>query len=123
MSKVAGSEIVVPFTIGQTELLAGTSIELVAPVAGFLSDLSVIVQTAITTGGTVTVSVGTTTVVGLSAFVGSASTKGTVVTDSSVEGEPTRAVAKNGRIQVTPSANFDTAGALNGFLVIKTVDL
>lgn len=108
----------IPFVIPSVELLAGTSIELVSPVAGEIEGLSVIVQTAIDTGGDVTVKSGTTDVDGLSCTVASAATKGTVVRDTSTAGHASRAVAAGGRIQIVPSAAFATAGALNGVLDI-----
>lgn len=106
------------FVIPQTELLAGTAIELVSPVAGEVEGMSVIVQTAIDTGGDVTVAVGVTAVDGLTCTVANAAAKGAVVRDTSTAGHASRAVAAGGRIQIVPSAAFATAGALNGVLDI-----
>lgn len=106
------------FAIPSTELLAGTAIELISPVAGEIERLSVIVQTAIDTGGDVTVKSGATDVDGLTCTVANAATKGTVVRDASTAGHASRVVAAGGRIQIVPSAAFATAGALNGVLDI-----
>lgn len=124
MSITAGENILVPFTIGQTDLLAGTSAELIAPVDGFVNELHVIVQVGVTTGGDVTVKVkdgdDITDVEGLKVTVPSAAAKGKVYKDAATAGHSSRAVSKGDRIQVLPSAAFDTAGAINGFVVINT---
>jgi hypothetical protein len=120
MSIKAGEDVIVPFSINQTDLLAGTSAELVAPVDGFVDELYVIVQAAVTTGGAVTVKVGTTDVNGLSVTVADAATKGTVYSDSATAGHGSRAVSKGDRLQVVPASAFDTAGAINGFVKINT---
>lgn len=120
MSIVAGDNVVLPFVIGQTDLLAGTAFEVVSPVDGFVNDLAVIVQAAVTTGGAVTVKVGTTDVDGLTVTVANSATKGTVYTDSATAGHASRKVTKGQRIQVVPASDFDTAGAINGHIVINT---
>ena len=121
MSMEMGENVPVQFTIPQTELLAATPIEVVAPVAGFIREASVIVQTAVTTGGVVTFKVGTTDVDGLSLTVADGATKGTVVgPDEPTAFDDSRKVTKGQRIQVVPSAAFDTAGALAGVLIINT---
>lgn len=122
MSIEAGVRYSVPFVIPQTELLAGTAIELVAPEDGYIDELQVIVQTAVTTGGAVTVNIGTTPVTGLSVTIASAATKGTVVTDTATAGSATRRVTKGQRISVVPGAAFDTAGALAGNVIINSAD-
>lgn len=107
-----------PFSINQTDLLAGTSAELVSPVAGDIDALAVTVQTAVTTGGDVTVKSGATDVDGLTVAVASAATKGTTARDTATAAHASRAVAAGGRIQVVPSAAFDTAGAIAGIVTI-----
>lgn len=120
MTLVAGQNIIVPFIIAQTELLAGTSFEIISPVDGFVSELGVVVQTAVTTGGAVTVKVGTTDVAGLSVAVADAATKGTAYSDKPTERAGSRKVSKGQRIQVVPAAEFATAGAINGYVTINT---
>ncbi|WP_052507985.1 hypothetical protein [Sphingomonas hengshuiensis] len=107
-----------PFAINETDTLAGTSAELVAPGAGRIGRLSVVVQKAVTTGGDVTVAVGTTAVVGLTCTIADAATKGTVVTDAPTNGDATTIVAAGDRIQIIPAAAFNTAGAVSGLLEI-----
>ncbi|WP_165184727.1 hypothetical protein [Caulobacter soli] len=107
-----------PFAINETDTLAGTSAELVAPVSGYISQLSVIVQKAVTTGGDVTAAVGATAVAGLACTIADAATKGTVVSDTPTAGDATTFVKKGDRIQIVPAAPFNTAGAVSGFLEI-----
>lgn len=120
MSLFMGQDFHLQFSIPQTELLAGTAIDLVAPVDGFVSGMGVVVQTAVTTGGTVTANVNGNAVDGLSVEVENSATKGTVVTDGPTAAHPSRVVKKGDRISIVPSAAFDTAGALNGYITINT---
>lgn len=120
MSLKMGQDVHVQFSIPQTELLAGTAIEVIAPVDGYIKELYTTVQTAVTTGGVVTVEVETVAVAGLSITVADAATKGTVQSGTPTAGSSTRAVSKGDRIEIIPSAAFDTAGALAGFLTINT---
>ncbi len=110
--------VALPFAINETDTLAGTSAELVSPVAGVITSMSVIVQKAVTTGGPVTAAVGATAVDGLSCVIADAATKGTVVTDVPTAGHASRAVQVGSRIQVIPDAAFNTAGAVSGFVEI-----
>lgn len=110
--------ITVPFSIGQTDLLAGASAELASPVAGEIVGMTVIVQTAVTTGGPITAAVGVTAVDGLSCVVADGATKGTVIPDTPTAGHASRVVTAGSRIQVIPDASFNAAGAVNGFVEI-----
>jgi hypothetical protein len=114
-----GTRFYLPFVIPQTELLAGTAIELVAPCDGFFEELQVIVQTAVTTGGPITVNVGTTAVAGLTVTVADAATKGTVYQDKPTEPSATRQFKKGDRISVVADAAFATAGAVAGNLTCR----
>lgn len=107
-----------PFAINETDTLAGTSAELISPVAGRISRMSVIVQKAVTTGGDVTALVGVTAVAGLTCTIADAAAKGTVVTDTPTAGDASTVVAVGDRIQVAPAAAFNTAGAVSGFVEI-----
>lgn len=120
MTLFMGDNIYVPFSIPQTELLAGTVIEAVSPVDGYINEALVAVQTAVTVGGVLTFKAGTTDVDGLTVTVASAAAKGTTYTDKATDKHPSRKVTKGQRIQIIPSAAFDTAGALNGLLRINT---
>lgn len=108
-----------PFNISATELSAGTSIEMISPVAGTITSMKTIVQTAIVTGGAVTAKVGTTDITGLSITVADAATKGTVQTDSPTAGDDTDVVAVGSRIQIVPAAAFNGGGELRGILTIQ----
>jgi hypothetical protein len=107
-----------PFAISEADTLAGTSAELISPVAGRISRLSVIVQKTVTTGGDVTALVGTTAVDGLACAIADGALKGAVVTDTPTAGHASTVVAAGDRIQVAPAAAFATAGAVSGFVEI-----
>lgn len=109
----------IPFAINETDTLAGTSAELVSPVAGRISGLTTIVQKAVTTGGDVTAAVGVTAVAGLACTIADAATKGTVVSDTPTAGDASTVVKPGDRIQVIPGAPFNTAGAVSGFVEIS----
>ncbi|MER9178928.1 hypothetical protein [Mesorhizobium sp. M0767] len=106
----------VPFAINETDTLAGTSQEILAPFNGFVNAIYVITQKAVTTGGTVKVAIGTTDVVGATVTVPDASAKGAILSGNATKPSSTRAVTKGQRVQVIPDAAFATAGAVNGFV-------
>lgn len=114
----AGRSIALQYAINETDTLAGTSAEIVCPVAGRISRLTNIIQKAVTTGGDVTVKVNGVTVVGLTITVADAATKGTVQTDTPTLGDATTIVAAGDRIEIVPAAAFNTAGAISGVLEI-----
>jgi hypothetical protein len=122
MTLQVGERVYLPFDIPATELSAGTSIELVAPTDGYVEELITVVQTAIVTGGPITASIGVTAVTGLSITVANSATKGTTQSATPTAGSSTRAVAKNGRIQITPDAAFNGGGAVSGVLILRTND-
>lgn len=109
----------VPFDIPATELSAGTTIEVISPVAGQVVMMKTIVQTAIVTGGDVTAKVGTTDISGLSITVANSTTKSTVQTDSIANTVATGAVVEGDRIQIVPSSGFNGGGAVSGYLKIQ----
>lgn len=108
------------YSIPATELAAGTSIEVVSPVSGTIRRNTTIVQTAIVTGGDITVlaGAGATLVVGLTNTIADAAAKGSVVTDTPTLGDASTAVAAGDRIQLVPAAAFNGGGAVNGVLEI-----
>lgn len=114
------------FVIPQTELLAPTVIELVAPCDGYIDVLRLTIQTAITTGGNIVVKHGdalATTVAGIDITIADSATKGTRYEDTSTPGSSTRFVNKGDRIGIEPSAGFATGGAVNGVLEISEADV
>lgn len=108
----------------QVSVLAGTNaaIELIAPCAGVISGLTVVVRAAVTTGDTVTAAIGTTAVDGLSVAVANSATKGTTASDTPTAGHASTVVAKGDRIQIVFSDTFATAGALDGYIEITPTD-
>lgn len=118
-----GTKTRVPFFISATDLSAGTSQELVAPSAGFITAGDAIAAVAIVTGGAITVSIGTTAVAGLSMTFADGATKGSKSTNvGATRGSTTRVVAAGDRIQVTPAAAFNGGGAVNGYIEISHSD-
>lgn len=110
------------FAINQTDLLAPTVQDFIAPVDGFLIGLQASAQVAITTGGAIKASIAPAAtpgspvdVAGLVVTFANASTKGTKQTAVATKGSATRAVKAGDRVILTP-AGFASAGAVNGFL-------
>lgn len=121
MSLKMGQNIYIPFSIDQTDTLAGTSAEIVAPADGFVSELQVVVQAAVGTGGTVkVVNDDGDDVTGATVTVADAAAKGTVYEATATISSATRQVSKGDRIQVVPDAAFTTSGAVNGVLTFNT---
>lgn len=107
-----------PFAINEVDTLAGTSAELVSPVKGRITKLSVIVQKAVTTGGDVTALVGITAVAGLACTIADGAAKGAIVEDTPTAGDASTLVSVGSRIQIAPAAAFNGAGAVSGFIEI-----
>lgn len=106
-------------------VLAGTvaNLEIVAPFKGFIKELGVVTRVAVTTGGNVTVKVGTTDVLGLTVAVANGSVKGTKTTDTPTASDTTHTFNKGDRIQIVFDDAFATAGALDGYLDLQPTDV
>lgn len=104
--------------INQTDLLAGTSQQLVSPVHGWIERLRTTVQAAVTTGGAITVENATTAVDGLSITVADSATAGTRQADTPTANHATLQVAPGDQLEIIPAAAFATAGAVNAVLEI-----
>ncbi|TPJ33686.1 hypothetical protein [Mesorhizobium sp. B2-8-3] len=113
-----GGKALLPFIINQTDLLAGTSFEFVAPFDGFLDGVDGIVQAAIGTGGTLQVINKTTNVAGAVANVANAAAKGTPFSAKANDQDATRPIKKGERIQLKPTG-FATSGAVNGYVTLN----
>jgi hypothetical protein len=110
-------KVVIPWEIEQTELLAGTAEDLIAPCAGYIDNLRTNVQAAITTGGTIAAAInGGSAIAGLTQTIANSATKGTrqSTTPTTFHGSDSL-VAAGDRITLTP-ASFATAGQVNGVL-------
>ncbi len=117
--RIGPDTLFVPFSINQTDLLAGTSQFVASPGTGNLTGLTVVVQSAVTTGGDVTVELDSVAVDGLSVTVADAAPAGTVYSDApSSPTHATTALSKGDAIEIVPAAAFATAGAINGFVEI-----
>lgn len=84
---------------------AGTGLNFVSPVAGFVRKVSTIAQTGITTGGAVTAEIATVAINGLSVTIANSSSEGDVDSDTPTKDHATTAVAVGDRIEV----QFDAA--------------
>ena len=119
MSISIGHNVRSQFTFIQADLVANASQELVAPADGFIVELNGIIQTNVTTGGTIKVAINGVDVAGLTFTVPNAATKGTRYSATATKGSATRAVKKGDRIQIIPTS-FATAGAASGFIAIAS---
>lgn len=109
----------VQFAIAETQVLAGTSHEIVAPCDGYIVELQTIVTAAVGTGGEVSVEVNTVAVSGLTVVVADSASIGDVDSDTVANGTPTARVRKGDRIEIIPASEFATSGALSGNLIIR----
>lgn len=125
MALIMGNSFFMQFAINQTDTLAGTSQELVAPYGGYIEGLQTSVQIAPTTGGPVTVKINGSAVTGLTVTVADAAAKGTRQIDApdspgAVYGiAGSRQFRKGDRIEIVPDAAFATAGAISGNLLCR----
>jgi hypothetical protein len=109
-SPYTGGVLRIPVFFNQTDLLAGTTQYMPAPVSGTVKRLVSTVQTAVTTGGVLGLQVAGTDVTGLSITVADGATVGTTQQDtpSSVQ-----RVTAGQALGFTASAAFATAGAVH----------
>lgn len=120
-SLTMGQQVRVDFSINETDTLAGTTYEMIAPITGFVTGLDVTVQKAVGTGGTVKVQTGASTdVAGATVTVADSATKGTRYSAEATAGSSTRAVTKGDRVQVVPASAFATTGAVNGHVTFSS---
>jgi hypothetical protein len=108
----------------QVDLLAGTSHFIVSPLAGYVTRLTTIVRSAVTTGGTLTVEIGGSAIRGLSNIIADAAAAGTVVTGVPTNFKQDAAtggahVAARGAIELVGDANFATAGQVTQIIEIE----
>jgi hypothetical protein len=87
---------------------AGTALNIVSTVAGQIIKLTTIADGGITTGGEVTVKIGTTLVDGLSVTIGAAS-EGEVDSDTATVGHASAVLAVGDRIQIVPASEFNSS--------------
>ena len=109
--------------IDQVDLLAGTSHFVVSPVAGFVSRMTTVVRSAVTTGGTITLELATVAINGLSNVVADAATAGTLITDAPTSpGKRPESggnvVAARAAIEIVGDAAFATAGQVTVMIEI-----
>lgn len=126
MSLKAGSKHYLDFIIGQTDLLAGTAIEIIVPEDCVVEAVRSSVQAAVTTGGTLTLKTGASlaTVVSaaLTQTIANSATKGTQQITSDLTALATLKLSAGDRLVIVP-ASFATAGAVIGTVVVRSVSL
>ena len=93
------------------------NLEVFSPVAGTFVRLSSVARGAITTGGTVTVEIGTTAVDGLALVIADGAVAGEYDTDTATVGHASTAVTVGERIEIIPSAAFN--GAADIFYILE----
>jgi hypothetical protein len=98
---------------------AGTSLELVSPVAGNITKCTTVARGTITTGGAITVEVDTVAVDGLSVTVADGTAAGDVDSDTPTAGHATTAVAVGSRIEIIPAAAFNASADIFVILEIE----
>ena len=111
----AGGRVFLPYVIGQTDLLAANSAELVSPVAGTSVGHRATVQVTIGTGGTLTPRINGVAVTGGVATIATSAAKSTRVNGTAITAA--NAVTVGERIEILPAA-FATAGAVAGIIEI-----
>lgn len=122
LNKEAGIQRV-PFQIDQTDLLAGTNISVLSPVAGAISRLAVMAWKAVTTGGDLTMNINNVAVNGLTVTVADAAAVGDVDSDTPTAGHASTIVAVDDEMEILVDAAFATAGALTGFIEVATTSV
>ena len=120
-------EVVGPVFIDQTGLLAGTSYWGISEWGGFIERMSTIVETAVTTGGSLTCEIATVAVTGLTVVVADSSAVGDIDTDvpTTLNGKvaPTNQVAPRAAVEFVGDAAFATAGALEEHCIVNTTGI
>jgi hypothetical protein len=124
---LAGGVVRQEFIINATDLAANKAFEMICQTDGWVSELGVVPQVAIVTGGTVSVKTGpalATTIANLSAVVPNAAAIGAKVVTAltpAQRGDVTTKVSKGDRLSIN-LASFAGGGALNGYLLIREAD-
>lgn len=113
-----GSRFYHQFFIPQAVLIANVAFDTVAPCDGYIEELQVIVDTAVTTGGTLKARINAVDTAGCVVTIANGATKGTVVSDVPDEPSATRRFKKGDRISILPTG-FATAGSVNGNLIMR----
>lgn len=105
--------------VTDTGVGTAASVEFLSPITGYIRTLGAIVRTAISTGGDVSVAIGTTAVVGLTVTVANSATKGTAGSTTVATSVATAAVNKGDRIQIIAGDAFTGGGDLDVYLDIE----
>jgi hypothetical protein len=110
--------VIVQFDYPQTELLAPTNIEAIAPVSGRVGRVWAIIKTAVTTGGALTFNIVTVAIDGASLTVADAAAQGVIYSDYPTYDHASTFVQRGERMECVAAAAFATAGALVAYAEI-----
>lgn len=126
MSIKAGSRRYLDFLINQTDLLAGTAIEIIVPEDCVVEAVRSTVQVAVTTGGTLTLKTGaalaTVVSAALTQTIANSAAKGTQQLTSDLTALATLKLSAGDRLAIVP-ASFATAGAIIGTVVVRSISV
>lgn len=128
MSIKAGNREFIYFAINQTDLLAGTAIEIPVPIDCVVEAVRSIVQVAVTTGGTltlkktVTTALDTTVSAALTTTIANGALKGAQQHLVDLTGLSTLKFSAGDRLAILP-ASFATAGAVIGMVTLRSISL
>lgn len=109
--------------IDQAPLIAGTSVYVLSPIAGFIERMTTVMTTAVnTTGGSLTMELETVAITGLTVVIATGSV-GDIDTDVPTNvtgvGTVTNRVAERAAIEIVGDAAFDSTGALNVIIEVN----
>lgn len=117
---------ILQFEANATDLSAGTSQTLIAPVDGYIGSINSVIQVAIVTGGIIKAQTGPigalVDVGGATLTIPDAAAKGAIQRALATKGTTARKVAKGDLIVIDLAAAFNGGGALRGHLEIFGLD-
>lgn len=117
-----GNRFRVEVAVSATDLPANTTQNFLAPEAGFLNQLAVIVTAAVTTGGTLQVqNAAGVNVGGLVVTIPNGAPVGTIVKATATKGDVNRPCLRDSLVKLVP-AGFATAGAVRAYLTVDAND-
>lgn len=109
-----------PFSFSQVDTLAGgVFVRFRSPIEGFIEELDVVVDVAVTTGGVVKLQLGGVDVAGAAVTVANGAAQGVGYNAVTALAAATAKVAKNQAIQINVDVAFATAGAISGYVRVS----
>jgi hypothetical protein len=116
--------LVFPFALPIATLITTpTAQSFIAPCDGYLERLAATVESVITTGGTLQVSIDGVAVTGLVATIANSAGAGVQSTVNPTTPQSTTTKVKKGQVVAVTPASFATAGAMSGVVELQPADL